>query len=63
VQASPAATVGVVVFSTLSGMLFDAVHSAWTGVSGPQATLVIGGLGLLFQIVKWLIDRRAKLEK
>ena len=59
--ASPAATFGVVVFSTVSGMVVEflrAVGVATADITGPQATLIVGGLGLLLQVVKWVFDRR-----
>ncbi len=52
----------LVLFSTLGGMavsLLQSLDAATRGVTGPQATLIIGGLGLLWQVGKWLFyDRR-----
>ena len=63
--ASPATTSGVVVFSTVSGMVVEFLHAvgvATHDITGPQATLIVGGLGLLLQVVKWVFDRRKERQ-
>lgn len=57
-------TTGVVVGASLAaGLAVDALRAVvgFTSDLNPgQATLVVGLLGLLFQVVKWLVERRAK---
>lgn len=53
------ATVLVVLSSFAAGILVDALDALaglTAAVTPGQATLVVGLLGLLFQLVKWLVD-------
>ena len=56
----------IVFVSAAGGMLLDllqAVDGATRGITGPQATLIIGGLGIAWQVGKWLFYDRKKAAK
>lgn len=56
----------IVFFSAVGGMLLSLLQSldaATRGLTGPQATLIIGGLGLAWQVGKWLFYDRRKAGK
>ena len=59
-------TIAVVALSTVGGALLSLLQhldAATRGITGPQATLLIGGLGLLWQVGKWLFYDRKKAAK
>ncbi|HEX8503720.1 MAG TPA: hypothetical protein VF659_24255 [Pyrinomonadaceae bacterium] len=58
-------TIAIVALSTVGGALLSLLQSldaATRGITGPQATLLMGGLGLLLQCLwRWIDRKRAKL--
>lgn len=59
-------TIAIILGSTVGGMLLSALQSlnvATREITGPQATLIIGGLGLLWQVGKWLFYDRRKAQQ